>query len=176
MIGRRLLLAGTGAGAAAGLGGCGFQPLYGRYGATGGAVRPELAAIYVGVMPERQGQLLRQALQQRLAGSGDGVAKRYELSSGLSIAAEAIGIQQDTSSSRVRYNAIAEWTLRNVDVANTVVTRGSARATDGININNQEYFAADLETSAAYRRLADEVADQIALDLAIYFRTHPTPA
>ena len=68
MIGRRFLVA---AAAAAGLGGCGFRPLYGKFGATGGAVAPELASIYVTVMSERQGQLLRQALQQRLAGSDD---------------------------------------------------------------------------------------------------------
>lgn len=172
MIGRRFLVVA----AAAGLGGCGFRPLYGRFGVTGGAVGPELASIYVKVMAERQGQLLRQALQQRLAGSDDSGTKLYELSGGLTIAAEAIGIQQDTSSTRTRLNASASWTLRKLDLANTTVTSGAARANDGININNQEYFAADLETSSAYRRLADTVADQIAQDLAIYFRTHPTPA
>lgn len=168
MIGRRALVAGL----AAGLGGCGFAPLYGRRGV--GALRPELASIYVTVMAERQGQLLRQALQQRLAGADEGGVKQYELLGGLSIAAEALGIQQDTSSNRLRFNATTNWTLRKLDVANTVVASGVAKAVDGININNQEYFAADLETSSAYRRLADEVADKIVLDLAIYFRTHPT--
>ncbi len=168
MIARRVLITGL----AAGLGGCGFAPLYGRHGV--GALRPELASIYVTVMAERQGQLLRQALQQRLAGSDEAGVKQYELSGGLTISAEAIGIQQDTSSTRTRFNASSNWTLRKVDVANTVVTSGVAKAVDGININNQEYFAADLETSSAYRRLADEVADKIVLDLAIYFRTHPT--
>ncbi|MDT7952919.1 MAG: LPS assembly lipoprotein LptE [Acetobacteraceae bacterium] len=172
MIGRRAALGG----AAALLGGCGFRPLYGRYGASGEAIRPELASIYVTVMAERQGQLLRQALQQRLAGSDDSVSKRYELSGALSIAAEAIGIQQDSSATRVRYTATSSWTLRKLDLANSVVTQGSARAVDGININNQQYFAADLETSTAFRRLADEVAQQITLDLAIYFRTHPEAA
>ncbi len=172
MIGRRSLVAA----AAVGLGGCGFHPLYGRFGANGGTIGPELASIYVKVMSERQGQLLRQALQQRLAGSDDSGAKLYELSGGLSIAAEALGIQQDTSSTRLRLSALSEWTLRKLDLANTIVTSGSARAVDGININNQEYFAADLETSATYRRLAATVADHITQDLAIYFRTHPTQA
>ena len=167
MIARRLLLAGL----MAGLGGCGFAPLYGRHGVA--ALRPELASIYVAVMTDRQGQLLRQALQQRLAGSDEAGVKQYELSGGLTISAEAIGIQQDTSSTRTRFNASSNWTLRKVDVANTVVTSGVAKAVDGININNQEYFAADLETSSAYRRLADEVADKIVLDLAIYFRANP---
>lgn len=171
MIARRSLIVA----AAAGLGGCGFSPLYGRYGATGGAVAPELASIYVKVMSERQGQLLRQALQQRLAGTDESGVKQYELSGDFAISAEAIGIQEDTSSTRLRLIGRSGWTLRKLDVASTTVTSGSARALDGININNQEYFAADLETQSAYRRLADTVADQITQDLAIYFRTHPTP-
>ena len=172
MINRRLLLTG----AAAGLGGCGFHPLYGRYGGAGGAIRPELASIYVNVMAERQGQLLRQALQERLVGDDTGQVKRYELSGGLAIVAEALGIQQDTSSTRTRFNASSSWSLRRVDVNNTLVTSGVARALDGININNQEYFAADLETSAAYKRLADQVADKIVQALATYFRAHPAEA
>lgn len=172
MIGRRVFVAAM----AGGVGGCGFAPLYGKHGATGGAVAPQLASIFVKVMPERNGQLLRQALQQRLAGADDSGAKLYELSGSLNVAAEAIGIQQDTSSTRTRLNASTNWTLRKVDLANTLVTSGSARATDGVNVNNQEYFALDLETSAAYQRLAETVADQIAQDLAIYFRTHPAPA
>ena len=121
---------------------------------------PELRAIYVAVMAERQGQLLRQALQARLAGSGDETVTRlYELTGGLSIGAEGIGIQQDTSSTRTRFTATAIWRLTKLDVASTLVTSGTARAVDGININDQEYFAADLETSSAYRRMADTVAD-----------------
>ena len=170
---RRQVLAGA---ALAGLGGCGFHPLYGKYGPGGAVVQPEFAAIYVAVMAERQGQLLRQALQERLAGAGEAVAKRYELTGGLSIVAEAIGIQQDTSSTRVRLNASSSWRLTRLDPGNTLVTSGTARALDGININNQEYFAADLETSAAYRRLAEQIANVITLDLAVFFRTQPAVA
>ncbi len=172
MIARRGVLA---LGAAASVGGCGFRPLYGTL-ASGGTVRPELAAIYVAVMYERQGQLLRQALQRRFEGTDASVAKRFELTGGLAVNAEGIGIQGDSSSTRVRLNASSTWTLRRLDVATTPVTNGVARAIDGYNINNQEYFAADLEQSAAIRRLADTVADQITQDLAVYFRAHPTTA
>ena len=156
-------------GAAVGLAGCGFHPLYGPL-AKGGTITPELASIYVAVMLERSGQLLRQALQQRLEGAGSGVAKQYELTGGLSVSAEALGIQQDTSSTRVRMNGAAGWSLRKLDLKQTVLTSGTARATDGYNVNNQQYFAADLEQSAAVRRIADTVADQITLEIAAYFR------
>lgn len=165
MLGRRLVLTG----AASGLAGCGFHPLYGPL-AKGGTIMPELASIYVAVMAERSGQLLRQALQQRLEGAGSGVAKQYELIGSLGVSAEGIGIQADTSTTRVRMNGTAGWSLRQLDPKQTVLTAGTARATDGYNVNNQQYFAADLEQSAAVRRLADTIADQITLDVAAFFR------
>jgi LPS-assembly lipoprotein len=155
--------------AAAGVSGCGFHPVYGPL-SGGGTVRPELAAIYVAVFPERVGQLLRQALQQRIEGAGEGVAKMYELSGGFGISAEAIGIQRDSSSDRVRLDARASWQLRKLDPKQTLMTNGSAHVIDGFDINDQQYFAADLEQSSAFQRLAETVADQITLDLALYFR------
>lgn len=69
---RRGLLVGATAGL--GLGGCGFRPLYGPIaapdgGAGGEDIRTELAAIRVGLIPERFGQLLRRDLQRRFEGT-----------------------------------------------------------------------------------------------------------
>ena len=50
------------------------------------------------------------------------------------------------------------------------LARGSARAIDGLNILDQQFFAADLENEAVQRRLAEQIADQIVLQLAAYFR------
>ena len=165
-LARRSLLLGL----ASSLAGCGFHPVYGPLAKGGGTVRPELAAIYVAVMPERQGQLLRQALQRRFEGADADVTKRYELTGGLVTSNEALGIQSDTSASRVRINGSASWTLTAFGSKPVIVTRGVAKATDGFNINNQQYFALDLENSAAVKRIAETIADQIALDLAVFFR------
>ena len=162
---RRTLLLG----AASSLAGCGFRPLYGTIG-NGGTVRPELASIYVAVMTERQGQLLRQALQRRFEGSDSGVAKRYELTGSMTVAGQAIGVQSDSSSTRTRLNAVAPWSLHQLDPKRTVLASGTARATSGININDQQYFAADLEQSSAVRGLAETVAEEITLDIAAFFR------
>lgn len=151
------------------LSGCGFRPLYAPIG-RGAAVVPELQAIYVAVMPERDGQLLRQALQRRFEGSGSGVAKRYELTGGMFVVQEGIGILTDNSVTYVRMNGNATWSLRRLDPAGTVLTEGRARAMDGMNILNQQFFAADLETAAVHRRLAEVLADQITLDVASFFR------
>ncbi len=163
---RRLLLLGS----ASAVAGCGFHPVYGPLAKGSGTVRPELASIFVAVMPERQGQLLRQALQRRFEGTDASVSKRYELTGGLGISAEGLGIQQDNSSTRVRVNGSCTWNLTELGSTPKLLTTGSARATDGYDVNNQQYFATDLENSATIRRLAETIADQITLDLAVYFR------
>lgn len=153
-----------------GLAGCGFHPVYGPYGGRESAV---LGQIFVPPIPERSGQLLRQALQQRLtAGGGDG-AKHFILAVNFGLAADAIGIQQDTSSSRIRYAATASWILRRSDPGQTVVTNGVARGLDGVNITDQQFFAADLEGEAVQRRIADNIASAITVQLAAYFSNHP---
>ncbi len=166
MAGRRAVLAG----AAGLLAGCGFRPLYapGPRGAPGTA-QAELAAVYVSLMPDRAGQLFRQALQQRLEGSGSGGSKRYELGALLSLAPEAIGIQRDNSSTRVRLIGTAAWTVRDLSADQALVANGTARSVDGYNVLNQEFFALELEGDAATRRVTSALADQVTVQLASFF-------
>ena len=147
--------------------GCGFHPLYGSA-FSGGGPQAEIAAIDVPIIPDRPGQILRQALQQRFD-QGQGVAKRYILTVSLGIAGDAIAIQRDSTATRVRQVATATWTLKALDPASTLVTSGTARALDGVNIIDQQYFAADLEGETATRRIIDTVADQITQQIASFF-------
>ena len=41
---------------------------------------------------------------------------------------------------------------------------------DGMNIFDSQYFAADLETEAEQKRIAENIATQIATRLAVWFR------
>ncbi|MGH7044126.1 MAG: LPS assembly lipoprotein LptE [Acetobacteraceae bacterium] len=157
--------------AAAPLGGCGFQPVYmpTASGAPGPAER-ELAAIDVALIPDRPGQLLRQALQQRFQGAGDPTPRRYTLSVTYWIAGQGIGILPGTTATRIRMIGNANWVLTDNGPARTRIASGYARAIDAVNIFDQQYFAADLETSTVYHRLAGALADQITLRLASLFR------
>ena len=163
-------------GAASSLGGCGFAPLY-RRNAAGqpGAVARELGAVSVDVISDRPGQLLHQALQERLGWAGTSVAQRYALSVDYSIAGEGIGIRQDNTVTRVRLLARARWVLRAEDAARTPLTSDSVRSVDDFNVLNQQFFASDLDGEAARRRLAETLADQIVLQLASYFRRRSAP-
>ncbi len=153
------------------LAGCGFHPLYGP--AADGEASPaqaDLAAIWVPVIANRSGQLLRQALQRRLDGAGTGVAKRYTLTVVFGLTADSIGIQPDSTATRVRMIGAAPWTLTSDTLDRRVLKAGQAHAVDGYNIIGQQYFAADLENETVTRRVADTLADQIVQQLAVYFR------
>lgn len=158
------------AGAAALLSGCGFRPLYApREGGTLSVAQAELAAIYVSLLPDRSGQLLRQALQQRFEGSGTGIAKRYEIDVLFALLPEATGIQRDNSTTRLRLIGTASWTLRDLSIARAIVANGTARSVDGYNVLNQQFFALEIENDAAIRRITSALADQMTLQLSSFF-------
>lgn len=168
---RRALLA-----AGLALGGCGFRPLYAPAGnGAPGPVAREMAAIRVGPIPERQGMLLRQALQARLEREGSGGAK-YELGVLYSVSYEGVGYGRDDAATRLRLMANANWVLRDAGTSRAEVTRGYARAMDAFNILDNEYFAFDLSNEATLRRLAEAIADQIQGQLGSFFARQPRPA
>jgi LPS-assembly lipoprotein len=159
------------------LAGCGFQPVYmSTASGRAGPAERELSAISVALIPDRPGQLLRQNLQERLASDSAGTAHRYDLAVTFAISGEGIGVLQDSSATRIRLIGTAAWTLTAQDPVRTRITSGSARAMDGFNVLDQQLFAADIDNEQVQRRLASEIADQIAIQLAIFFRHRATVA
>jgi LPS-assembly lipoprotein len=163
--------AGLALGSAGALAGCGFQPVY-MPTASGqaGPARRELQTINVNLIPDRPGQLLRQDLQERLADDSGQAPFRYDLEVRFTISGEGIGIEQDTVATRVRMIGHASWKLRERNEAQTQITTGDARAMDAVNVIDQQFFEADLDTEQVQKRIASAVADQIALQLAAFFR------
>lgn len=164
--------------AAAGpLAACGFQPVYmPTASGTAGVAQRELAAIRVNLIPDRPGQLLRQALQARLEGSGEGVARRYDLTVGFSISGEGLAIQEDNTVTRIRTIGSANWALFTQIPPRTRLSSGTAQTVDGLNLISSQYFAADLENETVQRRMAETLADQIILQLTAYFRQRAAAA
>jgi len=172
MIGRRGFLAASSFGAAALAGGCGFHPIYGR----GSAARMALPAVYVNLIANRNGQLLRQELQARLEFTDDAVAKRFTLSVAYSQVGQIVGVQSDNSVTRLRSVGIATWTLLPVDNATKKLAGGVVRSVDGYNIVDEQFFYQALSEEAVERRLATALADQIVIGLSVYFDKHPDKA
>jgi LPS-assembly lipoprotein len=153
------------------LAGCGLRPLYaGGPGGAPGAAELGLSEINVPLLPERNGQLLRLALQARLDPEGAGRARRYDLVVSYGMSADVQGIDQASSApSRLRLVGVATWRLLAMDAQRTTLANGVARSADGMNLFDQQFFAQDLESEAVQRRIADAVADQLTMQLAAYF-------
>ena len=157
--------------------GCGFQPVY-MPTASGkaGVAQRELAAVSIDLINDRPGQVLRQALQERFEASGVSATKAYELSVAFGISGEGIGIQPDTSVTRIRLVGEANWSLTAMDPLRSKLVRGRAKAVDDFDVINQQLFAADLGGVAAQQRLADALADQITIQLSAWFRQRAAAA
>jgi len=152
------------------LGSCGFRPVYGPgAGGAAGAALTGLAEINVPIIPERAGQLLRQALQERFERGGGTPARRFDLTVAFRMVTEGIAIQRDSSTTRIRVIGVADWKLVAQDAQRSTLIGGTARNVDGLNVLNEQYFASDLENEVVQRRVAEGVADQIAYQLAAYF-------
>lgn len=169
---RRALAAFCAAGALS-LAGCGFSPVYGPQGqaalSSDPAVRQVLASTQVALIPERSGQMLRRALQERLGGAGQ-AAPTQELRVGLQFGAEPEGFRRDGTPTRLRYNATASWLLVSQGPPPVTLAQGTERAFDSFNIPDNQFFAADASRDATIRRLVEQLADDIVLRLSVQLR------
>jgi LPS-assembly lipoprotein len=158
-----------------GLSACGFTPLYGDSGSATDAatVQQKMGEVSVGIIPDRPGQLLRQSLQDQLQVAGASTQELYILSVNYNIMTESIGVQEDTSSTRQRFIAVASWELAPIGNPKHPLTKGGASTEDALNIIDQQYFQITLETNTINQQLANEIAAQISAQVAAYFKTHP---
>ena len=143
------------------LAGCGFRPMY----APG--LSPQLAAIYVEPMAEREGYELRNTLIDLLGSNGTTAGKRYRLTVHLKQTSRGVALQNDAAITRYNDTLDADYTL--VDLAGTTITTGSQTSLSAYNVANSPYatLAAQRDSS---RRAAMAIAERIRQDLAAHFR------
>ena len=158
-----------------GLGGCGFRPLYAPVTAADGSesdLRDELAAVRVGNIPERSGQLLRRSLQRRLESTAPGTQARYNLQVVMNYTVEVLGYRRDGTPTRLRYIANGNWTLTTLSVPPQPIAATAIpyRALDSFNIPDLQFFAADTARDAMEGRLVEELAEEIYRRVAIELR------
>lgn len=150
------------------LAGCGFHPLYKNTASLD--TNKEMKKIYVPVMSNRFGQQMRQYLQQNLAGAGPEDPKSYELDVSPSLSEEAIDIHYDNSSGRARMTGNAHWVLKTISADPVVLAQGDAQTMDGYNITFEQYFAQALNDEIAQGRVAQNLANEVTQQVAIWFK------
>lgn len=153
------------------LAGCGFRPLYGGGAAANdGRVRDELAAVEIPVVPDRQGQILRNNLIRLFNPDGRPSLPRYRLSVGLTLSEVELGIRRDDTATRANLIASARYVL--TDSAGAALTSGSSQAVASFNILDDEFATLTGSEDARNRALA-EIAEDIRTRIAIHFVDQP---
>jgi LPS-assembly lipoprotein len=146
--------------------------MHGRSGLREDAqVSEALANVKVGLITERQGQLMRRRLEEGLAPAGRGtVTAKYDLRVGLGYGVELQGFRRDGAPSRLRFSATARWFLFDVGAPPREITRGTERASNAYDIPENQFFAADVARETMERQLIEELSQHILERLAMHFR------
>jgi LPS-assembly lipoprotein len=154
-----------------GLAACGFQPLYGQRGVSGGSAADELAAIRIAPIADRTGQMLYNELRDRLNPSGKPADPRYTLSVSVSETVAELAFRGDETATRANLTLLASYVLqRTVSESSSgndeVVTSGRARITTGYDILESQ-FATVVSVEDARARSVKALSEDIQARLAV---------
>lgn len=163
--GRRAILLGGAVTALTALAGCGFRPVYGT--ASHDSSRDtskDLAATKIGIIPDREGQILHNLLLDRFNPAGRPVKPLYTLSTELQISTRDLGVQLDATTTRSEVQIRASSVLH----VNGEAHKFSARAVASYSTSESDYAALVAEQNAIERSLR-VIADDLRLQVATFF-------
>lgn len=160
---RRVLAAGLAAAGIAALGGCGFQPVYGRR----APVAAQLNEVAIALIPDRSGQRLRNLLIDRFYIRGRPAEPAYRLDIALAAVEERLGIQKDATATRAQLWMTAAYRLID-QVGDRIVLETQSRALVSYNLLTDPY-ATLVSRQDAFERGLVQLADDITSRLSLYF-------
>jgi len=156
--------------AAVALAGCGFHPLYARADLDP-SIAPTLAAVHVEPIPDRVGYELRNHLLDLFNGTGTAEGSRYRLKLSLAETEEAVLLQANTAITRFNYTLTAHYDLIPRD-GTTPVKSGDVRALSAYNVAAAPFLYATVTAERdAKNRAANDIAERIRTELAVYLRS-----
>ena len=144
---------------------CGFQPLYGTR--PDGAPVEALRAVEVAIIPDRQGQILRNQLQLLFNPTGAPAPDAYRLAVALTTSGADALIRKDETASRLDLVVTAEFTLTSLPDGR-VLHRGRARSVNSFDVVESDFATINAERDALEASLR-QIAHTIQTQLAIYF-------
>lgn len=147
---------------------CGFQPMYGNQNVTNhNSPRAALDTIDIDVIPNREGQFLRNALIDRFYTSGYPSNAQYDLDvSGVEQRAINFDITIEDEATRRQLQLTTKFDLKDKKTGETLLTR-SVKAITSYNVLESEYSTIVTEQSAREAALND-LARKIERDIVLY--------
>lgn len=148
------------------LGACGFSPLYGTRGSNAPPVAEALGRVQIANIPNREGQILRNHLIDRMQPHGRPTAPEARLAISLRSSEVDLGILKDATASRRELTMWADYALE--DMEGRTLMKGTATS-----IVSTSKLAAQYGTLAseedARRRALREVGEQIVNRVGLYY-------
>jgi LPS-assembly lipoprotein len=147
---------------------CGFRPMYGEQVREMTPISSDLAAIQVGLIADRSGQLLRNQLVYLLNPASDTQpARRYTLSVALEERVDTFAVERSGFATRANVEVVANYTLVDDPTGNPIVA-GTSRAVSGFNILDND-FSTYVASGDARNRAISQIAFEIRNRLAAHF-------
>jgi LPS-assembly lipoprotein len=154
------------------LSGCGFTPMYGsQSNQSDVAIPSQLSQIAIDIIPDREGQTLRNALIDRLYQNGYPNAPIATLKvSQIKEARNELDLTKSSDATRAQLRMSSTMTL--TDKSGAVVLTRPLKTITSFNILGSEFATRVTEESARQSGLQD-LARQIELNLSLYYNSKP---
>jgi LPS-assembly lipoprotein len=147
--------------------GCGFHSIYGSHGLDNDSpVAIELNEIAIDNIPNRNGQILRNDLVDRMYGKNRPSQPLYTLKVNLHNSVEDLGILANATSTRELMDMYGDYTL--VDRKGVTILSGTAHSVASYDRLDQMYGTVAAQQDA-YERTIHEVSEQIVNHISLYF-------
>ncbi|MEZ5667973.1 MAG: hypothetical protein R3F55_11170 [Alphaproteobacteria bacterium] len=147
-------------------GGCGFKPIYGDL--PGSVPTEQLAAVEIGLIADRSGQLLRNQLLHRMHPFGAAADTLYLLDVDLSESAIGIAVQRDETATRTNLTITAALALTDLTTGEIVLV-DTIRSYSSYDTLTAEYATLSAERDARDRALV-ELGDRIATRVGLFLQ------
>ena len=144
---------------------CGFHPLYGKYGNS--SAGSTFRSIYIEPMPERVGYQLRSNLLDLFNAPSAPAGAGYRLKIELKADEKGLALQENASVTRYSYHLTARYQLFKTGTAN-VLKKGVIHSLTSYNVVQSPY-ATVVADKDAQDRAAQDVAERLRTELAVYF-------
>lgn len=150
--------------------GCGFKPLYGVV--PGSVAHETMAAVDIGLINDRSGQVLRNGLLTRMQPLGPAEQLTYVLDVDLGESAVGLAVERDETATRTNLTITAQVALTEL-ATGEVVYVDTVRSYASYDVLDAEYATLGAERDARERALL-ELADRISTSVALFLQRSQT--
>ena len=149
---------------------CGFTPVYSTIGDNANAVSNELSDIKIALIPDQEGQMLRNSLIDRFYKNGYPTNPKYQLTvSKILETVKDLDVTITSDTTRAQLQLKSTFRLTNIKTEELVIDH-KLRATTSYNVLGSEFATRVTERNARENAIED-LARQIERDISIYLKT-----